>query len=668
MLNSVLHKIQKARKYTFGQIIVKVAYMVQVRLKRFTSHVYFSKTFKIYKIKCLLNFLNANSGNWDLLFSKGLRLDEEVIRFQKELICIEADKYRAHRFDLLGSGESLLWNKNHTWSLDSKRLFASAGIDCENYQFIDWYSDFKSGHVWGQEYHEKIRYPFPGVDIKVPWELSRFQYGTCLGRAYQLSHDDKYADEIILQILDWIEQNPVAYGPNWVCPMDVGIRAANWLVSLELIKDSKHFNQEIQRYIYMSLFYHADFIYKHQEKDPFLTSNHYLSNLLGLFFIAHYLPKTFHVKKWLKYSKSEIEKEMFKQVYSDGTNFEASSSYHRLVLELFFFAAVLEKKTGGSFSEGYLHRLKKMFKVIELLSHDDSSMPQIGDNDSGRFIVLEKAHSPFLNHQYILAMGSSFFCEKMALKSNADLSAAFWLFDQGPYLNKERPIDVFYAFKDSGWYLLKNENFHCVISCGPNGQNDGGGHAHNDKLSFELSVFGKRFFVDCGTYLYTPDPEYRNVFRSNHSHNTLSLEGEEQNDWYKGSLGTFSLINQSRAKLIEFKPSYFIGQHEGYSSLHQREIKLDKDEIKIVDYCESDKKKILNFFLHPDVKIRLSHDKCKVFLESDGHSVFLAVHDGCELVLCESEYSCEYGVKVPCPSIQIYSDLNHLITRISIVG
>jgi hypothetical protein len=45
-----------------------------------------------------------------------------------------------------------------------------------------------------------------------------------------------------------------------------------------------------------------------------------------------------------------------------------------------------------------------------------------------------------------------------------------------------------------------------------------GGHAHNDKLSFELCVDGEDIIVDPGSYIYALNPEMRNHFRCAASH------------------------------------------------------------------------------------------------------------------------------------------------------
>src|SRR5688500_11163784 len=118
----------------------------------------------------------------------------------------EADKIRAHCFDILGSGEKEL------------------GTD------IDWHVDFKSGHRWPVEHYSRLTLTSPsgGFDVKVPWELSRFHHGVRLGQAYLYTLDETYAQELVNQITHWIKANPYEFGVNWAGPMDVAIRAVNW--------------------------------------------------------------------------------------------------------------------------------------------------------------------------------------------------------------------------------------------------------------------------------------------------------------------------------------------------------------------------------------------------------------------------------------------------------
>jgi len=133
----------------------------------------------------------------------------------------EADLICEHIFDLLGSRPKSLGPKG------------------KNYQLIDWHSDFKSGHRWNPKtFYRNICFGhIEGVDVKVPWELSRFQHLNILGQAYILTKNRKYAEEFVNQIRDWIKSNPVAFGVNWKCAVDVAIRAANWLVAQEYFSE-----------------------------------------------------------------------------------------------------------------------------------------------------------------------------------------------------------------------------------------------------------------------------------------------------------------------------------------------------------------------------------------------------------------------------------------------
>ena len=241
----------------------------------------------------------------------------------------EADLICAHVFDLLGSGP---------------RKLSTEGA---GYQPIDWHSDFKAGYRWDPKtFYKRIKYGHAdGVDIKVPWELSRFQHLDILGQAYVLTGDKKYREEFVSQVEDWIEANPIGFGVNWACTMDVAIRAANWLVAMEYFTDSAALSADFLNRFYTSIYEHGVFIYGHLEHGPPKT-NHYLSDIAGLLLVAVYCPFFEESPEWQQFCVRELEREMQHQVYEDGCSFEASTAYHRLALELFFYSAVLARRAG----------------------------------------------------------------------------------------------------------------------------------------------------------------------------------------------------------------------------------------------------------------------------------------------------------------------------------
>ena len=66
-----------------------------------------------------------------------------------------------------------------------------------------------------------------------------------------------------------------------------------------------------------------------------------------------------------------------------------------------------------------------------------------------------------------------------------------------------------------------------------------GTHTHSDLFSFELFTYGKSFLVDPGSYVYTADADQRMLFRSTKMHNTVTVDGQSQNNINKEVLMGF---------------------------------------------------------------------------------------------------------------------------------
>src|SRR3989441_4514452 len=161
---------------------------------------------------------------------------------RRSRILAPADSICAHRFDLLGSGPK---------DLGPRRPL---------------HADFKSGRVWGSGAHfEDPRSGLEddfgeGADVKVPWELSRFQHLPVLGQALWLSGDRRYYEEFRAQVLDWISENRPGRGVNWTCTMDVAIRAVNWVWAYAFFRPEILADRPFASAFLRSLFVHGRFV------------------------------------------------------------------------------------------------------------------------------------------------------------------------------------------------------------------------------------------------------------------------------------------------------------------------------------------------------------------------------------------------------------------------
>jgi len=161
-------------------------------------------------------------------------------------------------------------------------------------------------------------------------------------------------------------------------------------------------------------------------------------------------------------------------------------------------------------------------------------------------------------------------------------------------------------FPNFGLYVYRSDHLYWAIRCGSIGQNGNGGHAHNDNLSFVFNLKGRDFFVDGGSYLYTPLPSVRNAFRSTRAHTTLALPGQEQNAWNEGLTGLFSMKDQAKARVVSYGLKHFEGEHDGFEITHHRRFDWEGDSLVIEDLLETDSVSELNFNLAPEVEISLA--------------------------------------------------------------
>jgi heparinase II/III-like protein len=460
-----------------------------------------------------------------------------VARFEHEAdqsLLERADAILAHRFDLLGSGPTELGRE------------------------IDWRADFKSGRRWPLRHGSLLRAAYgDGSDIKVPWELSRAQHLPLLAAAYRVSGERRYLDELGAQLESWIAANPVELGPNWASTMDVAIRAANWVAALALVAEAAEPEPWFQPTL-QSLLLHGRFVRSHLEWSE-VRGNHYLANVVGLLPVAALYSGGAQGRGWAEWAAGELVSELEHQVRDDGFAHEASIPYHRLVTELFLCGTqAVDALLPGRLTDEYRARLQRMLAVVRGYTRPDGLAPQIGDADDGRFLPLGGYGADPRDHRHLFAQAGEPFTS--ATKSS--------------------------AFREGGFYVLRNADVYAIVRCGDTGRHGLGGHAHNDQLSFELLVGGRPLIVDPGTYLYTADPQARNLFRSTSYHATLSVDGAEQNELRTDDL--FAMKDRARAELLAWEDTALETRHHGFpEATHTRRVELAPGGLGIRDTITS---------------------------------------------------------------------------------
>jgi hypothetical protein len=524
-----------------------------------------------------------------------------------------------------------------------------------DYTPIDWHTDIKSGYEWNSStWWYRIPYGHkPGVDIKLPWELARNHHLAWLALSYgkaqsegKQNESNRLAKEFQNQILDFIATNPPRYGVNWRCAMDVSIRAANWILAYEWFR-LYGFSPapEFKSILANSLTDHGRYIFSNLEigKDGF-RGNHYLADVCGLTYIAAFLPETGETTRWLEFCHKALITEMDYQFFDEGTNFEGSTSYHRLSSEMILYASLVFlqlNKDNFCFDENYFNKLLSLGNFSEDVLKYNNEIVQIGDCDNGRFFKIQPIFysatisENHLTHACLIDALSSLngkapvftegnWLQKLNLrikhnrrnsipnmknhtvpKVNTSLMK-FIMDEKNSHFPESENFD-FQSFEydhdfdhpksksypNFGVYIWKDKYSIFTFRCGPIGQKGRGGHDHNDQLSVEFVTKSNVVLYDPGTAIYTPLPELRNKYRSAKAHNGPCVIGQNGQIIEPGALdqGLFSLNSNQHAELIVFSDSTIAGFCEKIQTV--RIIKKFPGKIIIWDVCLSQRMKLL---------------------------------------------------------------------------
>ena len=697
----------------------------------------------------------------------------ELLRPSAALIRGLTEHFLEHRFDLLGSGwvrvehgmtcagveghqfppaprvpsdQSGDWLRGRVTAANFPEAHRVWTLVDRAYRPLDWHLDFKSGYRWPETtWFGHISYgQAPGVDIKVPWELARMQHLVVLAHAFTLARAGEvggrpaavYQREFRNEVLDFVATNPPRFGVNWQCAMDVAIRAANWLVAYDLFRAAgAEFDREFEEVFVRSIYEHGAHVRQHLEWSEHFRGNHYLADVVGLLFVAAFLPRNAETDEWLAFAVAELIREFGTQFGEDGGNFEASTNYHRLSAEMVVYGTALvlglpaakqqalgecapaqpgRKRVAAGvplgqfprpdgagvapFPAWYWERLGRVFAFSAALADANGRVPQFGDNDSGRFLKLLPAMQPrlpgelraggprtdahlqggaggsdvmedVLNHDHLLAalagllepppgarsLAAVWRLETMAVRGLARLPGAAGAGVATPTRATVMPDDakpVFQVFPQFGVVVVECGWLRAVIRCGPVGQCGLGGHAHNDPLSFELTVAGQPLVVDPGSYLYTPLPTERNRFRAAAAHSTLAVEGREPNPVAAGPRGLFLMREHAHARIVEITDHAMVMEHNGFGVVHRRTLWFSPGALAGRDECLVAGNKSVGFPIAPGCWATALAGSDLVLTAASGVRAHFRCGNSPWMVV-ESSYSGGYGWKQPSQTLRL---------------
>jgi len=400
---------------------------------------------------------------------------------------------------------------------DEERRWADEGMEHRFFVHTGYQPSFFYGDDIDWQY-------WPVKDNELRWQLHRTKWWVPMGKAYRVTGDEKYAREWRLQYLDWIRKNPLTEyrntekGPGegtidlltadnvyfaWR-PLEVSDRVEFQIHQFLLFLPSKAFDAEFLAAFLVNYDRHC----RHLAANFSAQGNHLLFQAQRLLYGAVFFPELKRASAWREETIGILNREIGKQVYDDGMQYELDPHYHLEAINIFFNALRMCDANGrrDAFPASYLATVERMIEIHCNYSYPDCSTPMFSD---------AKLHEKDYTGPYYKEW-TKVFPENGMIRYLATDGAEGRM---PGYLSR--------AFRTSGFYVLRSgwgeDAVVMSLKAGP----PAFWHCQPDNGTFELWCRGRNFFPDSGSYVYAGNKEInemRSWFRQTRVHNTLTLD------------------------------------------------------------------------------------------------------------------------------------------------
>ena len=446
---------------------------------------------------------------------------------------------------------------------------------------IFWLKDPANGKQSPRKDFLEMNYRDLGDEISIMriWFLNRHYHLIDLAKAYAVTEDEKYAEEIVSQLNSFMKECAYPYGLPWATAMEVAMRLLVWChVYRQLAFKLPNCFTEAFALSFMTV------VKQHYEHVKFNRSrfssanNHALAELTALIAAKKTFPILFAKEKenW----EDELLKEAKAQFSAKGVNLEEAYSYQAFSLELLCAAAC--------FSPEFLDKAKGTLNAAAQFMARANGMMMLcgeyGDSDEAMATGLIPRNGAYYENVTKLALALS---SDSAQESNEIGEDYQWY-----ALKIALPVqteDRVHFSKDVGMFwkgaTKDGAEVEFFFMTGPLGYGPLAAHGHADALSFTMSINGTPVFIDPGTGNYHQNRKWREYFRSTFAHNTMTAENESQSK----SLGPFMWKNKYRVEIESDKMTEtgfdLSARHYGYKSrfglTHRRTLVFESDEGKL---------------------------------------------------------------------------------------
>jgi hypothetical protein len=359
----------------------------------------------------------------------------------------------------------------------------------------------------------------PGDDPEFIFAFNRMRFWICLGQAYAVTKDEKYAHAFAEQLSGWIDSVPHGDPANekaWRT-IETGLRLEYWLKAMCYFKGSPEITDSVMDKFLSSVTEHAEFLMTVWNSYNLMSNWGVLANH-GLFMAGVMLPSTERTEAYTAEAVRRLTAELGIQVYEDGVHWEQSPMYHNEVTHDYLDVLILSQRNNIPLPDGFVDKVHKMALVNVVWQKPDGCELSAGDSDE--IDVRDITTTAACVFDDPVLKGSGY--DKLDFDSAWDFGAEFA--EQYDKMTARHPVCLTQQLSESGNFYFRSGfdadsvffHFHCGTL--------GAGHGHSDQLHIDLYANGEDVFVDSGRYTYVNKPE-RFEFKDSTAHNTCLVDG-----------------------------------------------------------------------------------------------------------------------------------------------
>ncbi len=369
-----------------------------------------------------------------------------------------------------------------------------------------------------------------GADIKLVWELSRWQQITRLALAAHYLEDADAGSKCVEWLQDWVRNNPPFKGWNWTSALEAGMRLIQfvWIDAL-LAPHAEEWGlqPELETLRYEIAPSHFNFAWRHRSFGS-SANNHLIGELSGLLAAIVRWPKLAIWGAGIDELQGFWETEVINQFAPDGSNCEQALNYQLFSWELSAVAWLAISSKHRPVSARVEERLRNAVSFYITIQREQECWAY-GDSDDATVL-------PF----WFDAKDAAWEWRRWMAHGADGCLGVFWDgLRKGISIPKrveameiverhsEGDDHGWYQFSHAGMAIRQERDWFMRFDLSPLGYKSTCAHGHLDVLHLSIWWRGKAIVVDPGTGAYFGDSKLRNWLASRAAHNGPALSHHE---------------------------------------------------------------------------------------------------------------------------------------------